>query len=232
MQLRLVKQGIFLGTKCDFYVDENENIYMSRTQIGYALQYSQPQHAILNIHQRHKERFDKFSVEVKGSQFETPYFNKNKRAHVFMYVERGIYEVCRRSNQPLADDFNDWVYETISQIRKNGYYIASEKDDKWLATRKETKQVRRMETDTIKRFVEYAKSQGSTHADRYYQLFTEIVQNHLNIEPGTRDKQDQKTLLRLKSLETVVDMHIDTLMKTETPYKDIYSAVKNLIMRI
>lgn len=33
MKLRLVKQGGLLGTKCDFYVDERNNIYMSRTQI-------------------------------------------------------------------------------------------------------------------------------------------------------------------------------------------------------
>lgn len=41
MKLKLVKQGEFLGTVCDFYVDEGNNIYMSRTQIGYALQYKQ-----------------------------------------------------------------------------------------------------------------------------------------------------------------------------------------------
>ena len=205
---------------------------MSRTQIGYALQYSNPQHAILMLHQRHKERFDKFSIEVKGSQFDTPYFNKDKKATVFMYKERGIYEACRRSNQPLADDFNDWVYETISEIARNGYYITTEKDEKWLGIRQETKQVRRMETDTIKRFVSYAEGQGSTHAGRYYQLFTDLVQKHLGIAPGSRDKQDQKTLLRLKSLETVVDMHLGTLMGFNMPYKDIFKNVRDLIKSI
>ena len=66
MKLRLVKQGDFLGTKCDFYVDEDNNIYMSRTQIGYALGYSNPSHAILVMHQRHKERMDKFSIEARS----------------------------------------------------------------------------------------------------------------------------------------------------------------------
>lgn len=232
MKLRLVKQGDFLGTKCDFYVDGDKNIYMSRTQIGYALGYSNPQHAILMLHQRHKERFDKFSIEVKGSQFETPYFNKDKKASVFMYMERGIYEACRRSNQPIADDFNDWVYEIISEIAKNGYYIATEKDEKWLGIRKETKQVRRMETDTIKRFVAYAESQGSAHAGRYYQLFTELVHGRLGIESGSRDEQDQKTLLRLKSLETIIDMRLDALMETNAPYKEIFGSVRDLIKGI
>ena len=40
MELKLVKQGeIFQGLDVIFYVDEENNIYMSRTQIGYALQY-------------------------------------------------------------------------------------------------------------------------------------------------------------------------------------------------
>lgn len=153
MRLELVKQGEFLGTVCHFYVDEESNIYMSRTQIGYALQYKQPQHAILVMHQRHRERLDRFSVEVKGSQFVTPYFNKDKKASVFMYSERGIYEVCRWSNQKVADEFNDWVYEVIQSIKKNGYYIASEKDGKWLGIRKESKIVRKYETDQRHRLI-------------------------------------------------------------------------------
>lgn len=232
MKLRLVKQGDFLGTKCDFYVDEKCNIYMSRTQVGYALQYSKPQHAILMLHQRHKERFDKFSIEVKGSQFETPYFNKDKTASVFMYNSRGIFEVCRRSNQSLADEFNDWVYGIIAEIMQNGYYIASKKDAKWLGIRQQTKEVRRQETDTIKKFVAYARDQGSTHADRYYTNFTQLTQKRLDIESGSRDNADQKTLLRLKSFETLIDMHLETLMNEGLNYKEVYQGVKNFINAI
>lgn len=232
MKLRLVKQGDFLGTKCDFYVDEECKIYMSRTQVGYALQYSKPQHAILMLHQRHKERFDKFSIEVKGSQFETPLYKNANAKCVFMYSERGIFEVCRRSNQTVADNFHDWVYETIGEIIKNGYYIASKKDAKWIGIRQEAKEVRRLETDQIKRFVEYAKEQGSTHADRYYTNLTLLVQKHLGIESGNRDKADQKTLLRLKSIETLVDMHLETLMNEGLPYKAVYQGMKNFIEAI
>ena len=46
MKLRLVKQGDFLGTKCDFYVNETGDIFMSRTQIGYALKYKNPSKGI------------------------------------------------------------------------------------------------------------------------------------------------------------------------------------------
>ena len=229
MKLRLVKQGDFLGTKCDFYVNETGDIFMSRTQIGYALQYKDPANAVKNIHNKYHDRFDRFSVEVAGAQFEPPLkFNQNS-AKVYMYEERGIYEVCRRSRQPVSDAFNDWVYDVILSIKKNGYYIASEKDEKWLGIRQETKEVRKAETDQIKLFVEYARKQGSQHADRYYVLLTNLINRRLGIENGGRDKADQKTLMHLKSLETVVELHLATLMAEELPYKEVYQGVKRFI---
>ncbi|MBS6195481.1 MAG: Bro-N domain-containing protein [Clostridiales bacterium] len=229
MKLKLVKQGEFLGTTCDFYVDEKENIYMSRTQIGYALQYKDPANAILRIHQRNHERLDKMSVDVKGCQFVTPYINKDKNAHTYMYREKGIYEICRHSKQPLADNFYDWVYETISAIRSNGYYIASEKDNKWLGIREESKQARRYETDQIKLFIEYAKDQGSKNADRYYTIITKMVNGKLGIGSGQRDSVSQETLMEIKALETLVKMRMRKLMDEKVPYKEIYRDVKKMV---
>lgn len=232
MKLRLVKQGDFLGTKCDFYVDEENNIYMSRTQIGYALGYKDPSNAILRIHQRHYKRLDEMSVEVKGAQFVTPYPNKDKNAHTFMYTAKGVFEICRHSNQPHADEFYDWVYKVVIEIAKNGYYVATEKDEKWLGIRRETKEVRKQETSTIQKFVDYAISQGSTHAKNYYTLFTDLANKRCGIETGERDKADQKTLLRLKSLETLIDMRLENLMSNNIPYKEAYADVKGLFEMI
>lgn len=229
MKLRLVKQGDFLGTKCDFYVNETGDIFMSRTQIGYALKYKQPQNAITIIHKRYPELLKGKSVELDRVNL-TPspqYLRNNER--VFMYNERGIYDIVRKSNQPVADEYFEWVFEVIQSIKKNGYYIASEKDDKWLGIRQETKEVRKAETDQIKRFVEYARKRGSQHADRYYALLTNLINRRLGIESGGRDKADQRPLMHLKSLETVVEMHLATLMAEELPYKEIYQGVKKFI---
>jgi hypothetical protein len=69
MKLTLVKQGDFLGTKCDFYVNASGDIFMSRTQIGYALKYADPSNAIKNIHNKYPDRFNKWSIEVTGAHF-------------------------------------------------------------------------------------------------------------------------------------------------------------------
>ena len=229
MKLKLVKHGEFLGTVCDFYVDEENNIYMSRTQIGYALQYKDPANAIKNIHNKNHDRFDKYSVVLTGAQFEPPLKNNSKAQKVYMYNEFGIYAMCARSRQAVADDFNDLVAEVISSIRKNGYYIAAEKDSKWLGIRNESKQARRYETDQIKLFVEYAKEQGSKSADRYYMIFTKLINSKIGIQSGKRDELSQETLMELKSLETLVKMRIRKLIEKKTPYKKIYQDVKMLV---
>lgn len=167
MKLKLVKQGKFLGTVCDFYVDEDDNIYMSRTQIGYSLRYKDPSNAIRNIHCRHYKRLDKMSVEVTTAQIERVSKHQSKDKLTFMYTAQGIFEICRHSNQPHADEFYDWVYHIVLEIAQNGYYIATEKDGTWIRIRQETKKVRNEETDMIKKFVSYAEEQGSTHASNY-----------------------------------------------------------------
>nr|DAG71924.1 MAG TPA: antirepressor [Caudoviricetes sp.] len=229
MRLQLVKQGDFLGTKCDFYVNETGDIFMSRTQIGYALKYKNPSKGIEDIHNRHHDRLDTMSVKVDplSLQGSNPHYRNGERA--YMYPEKGIYEICRYSRQKVAGDFYDWVYDVIQSIKKNGYYIASEKDEKWLGIRQETKEVRKAETDQIKLFVEYARAQGSQHADRYYVSLTKLINRRLGIESGGRDKADQRTLMHLKSLETVVELHLATLMVEGLPYKEIYQGVKKFI---
>lgn len=229
MRLELVKQGEFLGTVCDFYVDEENNIYMSRTQIGYALQYKDPANAIKNIHNKNHDRFDKFSVILTGAQFEPPLRNNSKAQKVYMYNEFGVYAMCARSRQKVADDFNDWVAGIISNIRKNGYYIVSEKDSKWLGIREDSKKARKYETDQIKLFVKYAKEQGSRNADKYYMIFTKLINNKLGLQGGQRDNVSQETLLELKSMETLMKMRIRKLMEKDMPYKEIYQDVKMLV---
>lgn len=229
MKLKLVKQGEFLGTRCDFYVDEENNIYMSRTQIGYALQYKNPQDAIKKIHLRHYEKLQQRYVEVVGDNLSPRPRDLGKKTSIFMYDERGILDVIRWSTTEIADQYFDWVYDIIQPIKKNGYYITSEKDKKWLGIRNESKEARRYETDQIKLFVEYAKEQGSKNADRYYVLFTKLINSKMGIQSGKRDELSQETLMELKSLQTLVKMRIRKLIEKETPYKEIYQDVKMLV---
>ncbi|MBW2084411.1 MAG: Bro-N domain-containing protein [Deltaproteobacteria bacterium] len=109
--LTLIKSENFGTVKCDFYSDDKE-IWMTREQIGTALEYSNPGDSIRKIHERNKERLDKFSVTVKLSGTDGKLYN------TYLYNAKGVYEICRWSRQPKADQFYDWVYEILEGLRK------------------------------------------------------------------------------------------------------------------
>ena len=110
--MELVKQEKFAGMEIDFYRNENNEVFMTRNQIGQALGYAQVQRAMNKIHERNKERLDKFSTVVKLGSV------NGKSYDTHLYNEKGIYEIMRKSNQPKADEFYDFVYEVIEGLRK------------------------------------------------------------------------------------------------------------------
>ena len=126
LNLKLIKEDDFLGIKCDFYKDSNNNIYMTREQVGKALQYSDPIRNISKLHERNKERLDRFSVVVKLTTTD------KKQYDTTLYIERGIYEVCRFSKQPVANDFYDWVYDKVELIRKTAGTVQEGREKEFL----------------------------------------------------------------------------------------------------
>lgn len=98
----------------DGYYD-GEQAWFTRSQIGEALGYDDPQNAITIIHRRHKERLDKFS---RGCQIDTPSGTQDG----FVYNFKGVMEICRWSKQPKADEVMDALYDMAESVVKNGYY--------------------------------------------------------------------------------------------------------------
>lgn len=90
---------------------------MTREQIGRALEYINPQKAIDNLHSRHKERLDKFSVTLKVRSTDGKLYNTT------VYSMKGVYEIYRWSRQPIADEFIDFVWNVMEEIRKGTFKI-------------------------------------------------------------------------------------------------------------
>lgn len=140
MKLRLVKEGQFIGTKCDFYVDEEtKDIYMTRKQIGEALKYKDPDDGIYRVHKRNEDFLNNCYIEASSRQFvdtsKPSYFNDFPNSTIFMYNERGIYLIVLKSQQSLSFEFYNYVYEMLHDISHKGYYLASKKDNEWLGLR-------------------------------------------------------------------------------------------------
>lgn len=109
-ELTLIKSADFGEIQCDFYGD-GEEFWMTRSQVGAALEYANPSKAIKDIHIRHKSRLDKYS---RVAQIEPP--SGGGIQDTTIYNRKGIMEICRHSDQPKADAFMDFCWEVMDNL--------------------------------------------------------------------------------------------------------------------
>lgn len=74
--------------------------YMTRRQIGEALEYPNGNEQIKVIHSRHRDRLDPLSTVVNLSNVEG---DRYVTRETYVYTLRGAMEICRFSRQPNAD---------------------------------------------------------------------------------------------------------------------------------
>lgn len=110
----VVLQEAVNGVSCDFYGDGLGEFFMTRRQIGEALEYENPQIAISKIHNAHKERLDRFSTVSVLDKVEG---GREVQREMVLYSAKGVYEICRWSRQPAADAFFDRVYDILEGLR-------------------------------------------------------------------------------------------------------------------
>ena len=89
---------------------------------------------------------------------------------------------------------------------------------------------RRAETDVIKEFVEYARVQGSTHADHYYSNYTRLAYKSVGITDKTTAAGSQLDDLSL--MEHLIAHTLRAGMATGRNYKDIYQDCKKRLEAI
>ena len=94
------------------------------------------------------------------------------------------------------------------------------------------KQIRKLETNSIKTLIEYAKAQGSKSAEKYYVSITKMTNSILGIDAGKRDSLDVKSLNEIKVLETIVSNAVSDGINAGMNYKDIYKLAKNRCLKV
>lgn len=115
--LKLITTENFGELQCNFYRNINNDILLTREQIGNALEYSNPSTAIKNLHRKHKDRLDTLSMKIKLGGFQNEPTSKSDEQERAYYTERGIMELCRWSRQPKANLFMDWVWDIVEKYR-------------------------------------------------------------------------------------------------------------------
>ena len=88
-----------------------DDFWMTREQIGLALEYKNPSISIGTIHKRNAKRLDPLSGLIN---LITP----GGKQQTYVYNMRGVMEICRYSTQPKADAFMDFCWDVIAALMR------------------------------------------------------------------------------------------------------------------
>ena len=189
MNLSLAVNEMFEENQMNVYQNEKNEVFMTREQIGQALEYVEPNTAIRKIHNRNKDRLDQFSVGTKlvGTD--------GKRYETIVYNEKGIYEIIRYSRQSKANDFYDWVYDLLSKLRKGEYRVFQPQS----------------EQDKLKMQMMRAEAMLNNSRTRQAKLIIDM-QNNKTLSPVAVE------LLQINALEALTDKDIDYRPPVEKTY--------------
>lgn len=110
----------------DVYEDSKHQYYMTREQIGAALEYNNPNDAIRIIHSRNADRLDPLSTSFKLNGVEG---GITKARNIITYNLRGVMEICRLSRQPKADAFMDFCWDIMESLMRGDSVLATPQMD-------------------------------------------------------------------------------------------------------
>ena len=154
MQLQLATTRNFNGNELACYVEDKPandfDFWATREQIGRFLGYADPLHGIKKIHQRNRERLDKFSTWVKTDHVEG---GRTVKRSVIVYSFKGLLEVCRFSNQPVANQVIDILWDIADEIMHKGYYM-SPKAAVCLANAIQEREALRAQNQALKKYIQ------------------------------------------------------------------------------
>lgn len=203
------------GNKVRTQVDDDGNLWFSAKDVCSVLDISKYRDAVSRL-----DDDESCPLRVDAST----------KTEIFV-SESGLYSLVLKSIKPEAKKFKKWITsEVIPSIRKTGSYDSKQA---WIAARTEGKGVRKILTDTMKTFIEYAKKQGSQSADMYYTNFSKMVNSELiefDKKPlNLRDHLNTSQLHRISVAEQIIIQSIVECVAKQIHYKEVYKLAKEKI---
>ena len=124
----------------------------------------------------------------------------------------------------------DWKWKFMEAFDQMESIAREKVTISWQETRQIGKLTRRSETDTIKQLVEYAKAQGSQHADKLYMIYSKLANKYAGI--ASRDLATVMQLNQLAMIEGIISNVIIAGMAASNHYKVIYQDCKTRLQML
>jgi len=192
-------------------------------------------------HDRVLKSIDKLSLSIENLVRENKRTKKddyifNEKTRAYKGRDFRYFEMNRNAFSILAMGFTGekvlkWKIDFIEAFNLMEKTLLNQANLDWKQQREQGKLARKEETDTIQKFVELAKSQGSKGAKWYYKHFTSATYKALQLieakKPKLRDTLDMLELNQLILAENIAMRSLEENMKSGEHYKAIFVNVKN-----
>ena len=186
--------------------------------------------AVLKLIEKYSERFQTlrtFGFQIRksgGRDVRFVLFNEEQTAFLGSLLR----------NTDRVVEFKARLTSEFFRMRSALSALSAQKQNtEYLERRTAGKLTRRTETDTIKRFVEYAKKQGSQHAERYYANISKMKNKALFFLgekfDNIREMLTTHQLSMVEAADTIVIRALAEGMDSATPYKDIFTTAKKRV---
>ena len=119
---------------------------------------------------------------------------------------------------------NEWKWKYINAFNAMESILKERSTEVWLETRQRGMLTRKSETDVIQKLVDYAKDQGSEHADMLYMTYSKLANRMAGIK--NRDEATVMQLNNLSLMENIILNCIQNGITMEKHYKVIYQDCK------
>ncbi len=214
---------VFLGKK--------EGVYTTSEIIA---EHAEVQHhavqQLISTYQKDLEDFGQVAFEMRavkysrGTNYEKIYHLTEEQATLLMTYLKNTERV-RAFKKELVRQF----YAMREILWQQQFERQTEV---WKTARIEGKKARRLETNEIKLFVEYAAASGSKHPDWYYTAFTKLAHTAVGITSGGRDSGTAGQLLDLRTVERVISRAIVHEIGDHTEYHQAFQNVKVKVLQV
>jgi len=188
-------------------------------------------HSIMTLVRKYESNIKKkgtleFRIQkTKGRPQE--YAVLNERQTTFLITLMRNSDVIVSFKENLVDEFYK-MRDILSEI------ASRQNSEEWKQLRSTGKLTRKKESDTIKKFVEYAENQGSKNARRYYTNISTMENKTLFFIqekfPNLREVLTGQQLQVMSSADQIVEKALLEGMEKEMFYKDIFLLAKERII--
>ena len=186
---------------------------------------------VRDLIEKYRSDFEDFSVLKKRKLRSTG----GRAANEYMLDEdQFMFLGTLLRNTKKVVEFKKAIIKQFKKCRQElGSLQQHKQAPEYQITRDAGKIVRKQTTDVMKQFVEYAKSQGSENAERYYSNITRMLNGLLFIVEGKyknlREMMTVQQLMTVSSAEHIIDRGLREGMSRKKYYKDIYKDVRKKV---